>query len=687
MDAIVRSLFSNGEPMSRRQVPEIDPVSLEVMNESFIAVVREMRANMARAAYSSIIYEGRDFSCVLVDGAGQLVAMAEDNPVHIFPVPMEVAQMRARFGEDVHPGDVFLHNDPYTGGTHLNDVAMISPLLRGAEPAIYPVVRAHWGDVGGTTPGSISGKNTEILHDGVRVPILKIIEKGEINQAAFDLLLHNVRAPEERRGDFFAMLATCHTAHARLGEMAAKHGWPRMLAAKDRLLARAEASMRRGIAALPEGESAYEHFMDHDGLSLAPLRIRVKVARSGGDLEIDFRGTDPQTKGAYNVGPAMAPSAAFSVVKSLLDPGGAVNQGAFRPLRVEVPPGSLLSARYPASCAGSMEVSHAVVSALIGALAPLAPGAVTGDLKGTSNHVCVGGSDPRSGAPFLFYEFPAGGTGGFEEGDGNSAARNFTEGDFASIQSVEVVEQGQPLRVRSLTLRADSGGAGARRGGLGLRREVEVLADEALLSISSDKNLIPPFGIFGGAPGKPNRFFVERGGETLMPSGTPGKAAGFPLRRGDVLVMETSGGGGFGDPLERADAAVLADVAAGYVTEEGAREDYAVVVREGALDAEETAARRRAARAGRLAARVVQGGGEAREDSRRRCSANPATLARWSLQEGDLVELRGRRGAPLRAWMAEDAALPDGAAGLAVDGMAMLAVREGEEIFLSPIRT
>lgn len=671
--------------MSREPVPEIDPVSLEVMNESFVAVVREMRANMARAAYSSVIYEGRDFSCVLVDGTGQLVAMAEDNPVHIFPVPMEVAQMRERFGEDVHPGDVFLHNDPYTGGTHLNDVAMIAPLFHGAEPVIHPVVRAHWGDVGGTTPGSISGKNTEILHDGVRIPILRIIEKGELNQAAFDLLLHNVRVPGERRGDFFAMLAACRTAHARLGELAAKHGWPALLAAKDRLLARAEAAMRRGIAALPEGASAYEHFMDHDGRSLAPLRVRARVEKSGDDLVIDFHGTDPQTRGAYNVGPAMAPSAAFSVVKALLDPKGAINQGAFRPLVVRVEPGSLLSARHPASCAGSMEVSHAVVSALIGALAPLAPDAATGDLKGTSNHVCVGGSGADGGAPFLFYEFPAGGTGGFGEGDGNSATRNFTEGDFASIQSVEVVEQSQPLRVRSLSLRADSGGAGARRGGLGLRREVEVLAEEALLSISSDKNLIPPFGIFGGAPGKPNRFFVERGGEALAPSTTPGKAAGFPLRRGDVLVMETSGGGGFGDPLERADAAVLADVEAGYVTEEGAREDYAVVVRRGAVDAEETAARRRAAREGRLSPRVVRGDGAEREDSRRRCRVNPATLAAWGLEGGSLVELRGGRGAPLRAWTEEDEALPEGAVGLGADAMAMLAAREGGRILLCAI--
>ena len=672
--------------MSREFTGEIDPITLEVINESFVAVVREMRANMVRTAYSSIIYEGHDFSCVLVDAEGQLVAMAEDNPVHIFPVPMEVGQMLERFEGDIHPGDVFIHNDPYTGGTHLNDVAIISPLFQGERMAVYPVVRAHWGDVGGTTPGSISGKNTEILHDGVRIPILRIIEKGELNQGLLDLLLHNMRVPEERRGDFFAMLATCHTAHKRLEELAVKYGWAAILAAKDRLLDRAEASMRRKIAALPDGESMYEHFMDHDGHSLHPIRICARVEKTGDELLVDFYGTDPQTKGAYNVGPAMAPSAAFSVIKAFLDPRGAINHGAFRPLHIRVEPGSLLSARYPASCAGSMEVSHAVVSALIGATARFASDAVTGDLKGTSNHVYIGGRDAHSGAPFLFYEFPAGGTGGFAESDGNNATRNFTEGDFASIQSVEVIEQGQPLKIRELSLRADSGGAGVHRGGLGLRRGVEVLAESALLSISSDKNVIPPFGVLGGGPGKPNRFSVARGGETLAPSGTPGKAAGFPLEKGDVFAMETSGGGGFGDPFQRDIESVRADVRAGYVTEEGAREDYAVIVRDGVLDEEATRARRQAARAARRAMTLVLAGEDAREDSRRRCYMNPAALAERGLDEGTLVELRGKWGVPLRAWVEEDEGLPDNAVGLAADGVAILDAEEGDAVFLSPVK-
>ncbi len=672
--------------MSEEPNHEIDPITLEVLNESFIAVVREMRANMVRTAYSSIIYEGHDFSCVLVDGEGQLVAMAEDNPVHIFPVPMEVGEMLKRFGDEIHPGDVFLHNDPYTGGTHLNDVAMISPLFGGGEMMIYPVVRAHWGDVGGTTPGSISGKNTEILHDGIRIPILKVIERGKLNRGVVDLLFHNMRVPDERRGDFYAMLATCHTAHQRLEELAGKYGWRLILAAKQRLLDRAEASMRRRIAAIPDGDSVFEHFMDHDGHSLDPIRIRVKVTISGDELAVDFSGTDPQNEGAYNVGPAMAPSAAFSVIKAFLDPKGAVNQGAFRPLEIVTEPGSLLDARYPASCAGSMEVSHAIVSALIGAVGRFSPNSVTGDLKGTSNHIYIGGNDPQTGKPFLFYEFPAGGTGGFEEHDGNNATRNFTDGDFASIQSIEVIEQAHPLKLRKVCLREDSGGAGLHRGGLGLRREVEILADDALLSISSDKNMIPPFGVFGGGPGSPNRFAVERNGETLPPSETPGKAAGFRLRRGDVVIIETSGGGGFGDPLDRDPEQVFGDTIAGYVSDEDALRKYGVFLRGSAVDEEQTLLHRCTILMNRNSLKAVQKKEIHRKNSRRRCHVHPESAKRMTLSQDALVEIRGRLGAPLRAWIEIDSEMARESLGLDSLGLTIVGVKHGEEIFIAPIK-
>src|SRR3954468_17334669 len=225
----------------------LDPVTLEVIQESMISIVREMRANLIATAYSSVIHEAHDFSCVLVDGQGQIVAMAEDNPSHIFPVPWSVRAMNERFAGDIHPGDVFLHNDPYTGGTHLNDIAMIYPVFTDGAPLLFPVVRAHWSDVGGTTPGSISGKNTEILHDGVRIPILKVASGGKLNDSLLELLFANMRLPRERRGDFLSTWGTCQVAERRIQELTGRYGVKTMRDAMTQLLDRADRRMRQRI--------------------------------------------------------------------------------------------------------------------------------------------------------------------------------------------------------------------------------------------------------------------------------------------------------------------------------------------------------------------------------------------------------------------------------------------------------
>ena len=293
-----------------RFAPAVDPIELEIIQEAMISIVREMRVNLVATAYSSIICEAYDFSCVLIDGKGQIVALAEDNPSHIFPVPWSVRQMFDTFGEDIRPGDVFFHNDPYTGGTHLNDIAMMFPVFADGRLVLFPPVRAHWGDVGGTTPGSISGKSTEIFHDGVRLPIVKIASGGEFNQGPFDVMTANMRVPRERRGD--------------------------------------------------------------------------------------FTGSSSQTRAAMNAGPAVAATGAFIVLKAFLDPLDRINHGNFRPITITTPEGSFFNAWYPASCAGSSEVRHAAISAALGAMSQAMPERMAGDVKGTSNHIYIGG---RAGNP------------------------------------------------------------------------------------------------------------------------------------------------------------------------------------------------------------------------------------------------------------------------------------------------
>lgn len=663
----------------------LDPITLEIIQEAMISVVREMRANLIATAYSSIIYEAHDFSCVLMDGTGQIIAQAEDNPSHIFPIPWSVRAMRDRFGDDIHPGDVFLHNDPYTGGTHLNDIAMVYPVFSAERLVLFPVVRAHWGDVGGTTAGSISGKSTEIFQDGIRIPVLKVANRGVLDESVLDLLFANMRVPRERRGDFLSTWGTCQVAERRISEIMAKFGVDTVEEAMRRLLDRAERRMRRRIAALPDGDYAYEHYLDPVGSAGEPVKARVRVEVCGDAITVDFAGSSPQVAGPLNSGAAVAATGAFIVLKAFLDPAKPINHGNFRPITVRVPEGTFLNASYPASCAGSSEVRNAAISAVLGAMGQAVPERITGDIKGTSNHIYIAGLDPRDGEPFLFYEYPAGGTGGFPEADGNNVVRNFAEGDFGSIQPAEAVEHEAPLLIERCEVRTDSCGAGRHRGGFGLRRDIRVLVDGASLSVVSEKNILPPFGVFGGMPGAPNQFMVLRDGREVPPSDTPGKVAGFRLHQGDVVSVRTSGGGGWGDPLDRDPALVLADLRDGYLTAETARSAFGVIVRDGQLDEVGTTLLRRELRAGRLRFCLVFEAEPADAIGRRVCGLAPAAIARLGAKVGDPVEIVGAAGPALRAWVRTDLDLPFDAIRLGSLAQSILRVSLGGALEVRPL--
>jgi N-methylhydantoinase B len=670
----------------------IDPITLEVLREAFVSIVREMRVTLVRTAYSSVLYEGEDFSCVLMDGQAQIVAMSKghDHPLHIVPIAWSMRSVREKFGENIHPGDIFLHNDPYTGGTHLNDVAMIYPLFAPGtggrdELFVFPVVRAHWGDVGGMSAGSLSGAATEIYQEGVRIPPIRVVERGRPNQAALDLIFANMRGPREREGDFDAMIGTCRKAAERVEALAARYGAVTVRAAVTELMDRAEARMRKAIRALRDGEYFYEAHLESGRQRLEPLSVRARVTVAGDTIAVDLTGTSPQTAGPTNVGPAMAPTGAFTIVKAFLDPGADVNSGAFRPLSVVTPRGTIVNADPPAPCGGMVEVKYCVESAVMGALAQALDGKVTGDLKGGGNHCYVGGPHPSTGETFIFYEYPAGGTGGFDGGDGSNAVRAWTESDMTTVQPVEAVEQLYPVRVERLALREDSGGPGRWRGGLGLTREVRILSAGARLSVLAEKAVLPPFGVCGGAAGASNRFWVRRNGVTVEPSPLPGKVGSFPLQQGDVVLMETSGGGGFGDPLDRAPERVVADVKEGYVTAAAAQAIYGVVAGDSALDAVAIERQRETLRARRI--RVRLGGGEGLEtDAGRAIRVDADTAAGLGVAVGAVVEVVNPRGAPLRAWVA-DIGGPRRRAAVAPIALRMLGVADGSEVELRAVHS
>ena len=626
---------------------------LELIRESLVAVVAEMRANVIRSSFSSIIYEGHDFSCALVAADGRLVAQGEaDNPIHIFAVPYSTAEVVAAFGGDIHEGDLFLHNDPYTGGTHLNDVLMLFPVFHAGRLAMFAATRCHWGDVGGMTPGSLSGRVKEIYQEGLRITPTRICERGRMNTAYLNLLFDNMRVSRERRGDFKTMLGTSRKAAEHLRRLFDRFGGDVLLAATEELIARAERVMRERIAGVPDGVYRAEGYLDSDGHGTEPLVGRLELTVTGDRLVADFSGSSPQTMGPTNVGPAMAFNAVASIVKSFLDPDTPVNHGSFNPIDIVNPPGSFLNATLPAPCGGMVECRALMCGLVVSALGQAMPDKLVGDLKGGANHVYISGPHPAREGIFLLYEYPAGGTGATRGSDGNHAVRAFPEGDFNAVQSVEVVEAQCPVRVERYGIRTGSCGDGEFRGGCGLARDIRILVPGASLSVLADKNVIPPFGVAAGIGGAANRFTVVRGGETIEPSPVPGKVGGFALQVDDVVRMESSGGGGYGDPLARDPARVRADVALGYLSAAQARARYGVVLDgAGEIDTPGTAAARERLRAARVTARLRASNEDESRGARRLVTLPRALAASLGIGEGDLVELvTDRSGAALRAW-------------------------------------
>lgn len=680
-------------PISVREA-DIDPITLELVQERMIALVGEMRAYLSRTAYSMNIHEAQDFSCALLDRTGQLVAKGlQDHVLHIIPVSSATRLVIERFEGRIAAGDVFLHNDPYSGGTHLNDIAFIRPVFVDNAIAFFVCVRAHWEDVGGMSPGSLSGNATEIYQEGVRIPPIKMVDQGTVAEAAFELLMANVRMPDKSQGDFRAMLGTCELGERKIVEMMAKYGAATVLACAARLIQRSELRMRRAIAEIPDGRHEYEFHLENGGGSPLPIRARVALTVEGDEIVVDFEGSSPTVRGPINTGPSMAPMMTFACLKSLLDPTGAINAGTMAPIRVVLPKGSYLNAERPAACSGMAEATFSVATTLLGALASMLPDRAVGDLKGAGNNFYIGGTHASTGKPFLLYEFAAGGSGAVRGIDGNNGCRTFLEGDFGSIQPVEVVENECALIVERSELRVDTGGPGQFRGGLGIDRRIQVLADDAGLSYIGDKIHIPPFGVIGGESSGANAFGVIRADREFDPAPMPGKVTGYRLERGDIAFSRSAGGGGYGDPLEREAGRVLQDVVYGYVSERGAYNDYGVVLRRVGtgrvtspehwqVDEEETRRQRLEMRGKRDEMVLVIANRPTSIDGRHVCFAAAETMAALGVAAGDVIEILNPTGAPLRLWI-EEADVPTRAVAVDDASLRILKTSTGQ---IRPVR-
>jgi N-methylhydantoinase B len=539
----------------------------------------------------------------------------------------------------------------------LNDVTLLCPVFDAAGKLMFfPAVRAHWVDVGGMVPGSYSGLSTNVYQEGVRIPPIKIISRGQIDRAAMTLLMANMRVPEEREGDFHASLGACKVAEQRIHGVVAKYGMDKVREAVRINLDRTERRLRDRIRELPDGDYVFEDYLEfYNQGRLDPVLARIKLTVAGDQLIADFEGTNPQVPGVVNCSLAVAGAGVFVAVKATLDPGGAVNEGAFRPITLKAPEASIFDVRNDAPAGAHGEVRKRAVSLTMGALAQVIPDLVCGDLCGSSFPNAIGGWNRRRNRQYVYYESPAGGNGGFAGGDGPSAFVNIDFGNLPSIHNVESIENEMPLLVESCALRIDGGGEGRQRGGVGMVRRIRVLDDEASYSVLSDRAVLPPWGVHGAGSAAPYHLSIERGAD-IIEFDTPGKVTGYPVYRDDVVVMRSSGGGGYGDPLERDADLVRRDVSFGVVSAERAASGYGVVLdASGAVDGSATEAERSSIRRLRRYLRVVAddtidayAGAKGKRRVVRLAAQDAADLGAGNY---DLAELLGANPAPLRGWV------------------------------------
>jgi N-methylhydantoinase B len=553
----------------------IEAIELEVVKASLSGIVQEMQNSLFRTGFSTIVRESQDASCALMNARGEVVAQHVVLPLHIGAFPACAAAIIAAFGADMAPGDAFIINHPYEGGSpHAPDIAVITPAFIGSELFGFCGSIAHKSDIGGPVPGSCSGQAREIFNEGLHLPAVRYQRAYRPNTDLERLIGANSRTPELVLGDIRGQLGADRLGERRLEELVGKFGKRDLLACFDRLLESSQAKVKAAIAEWKDGRFEAERFVDDDGIDLErPVRIHVVVDKQGDTLHFDFSGSADQTKGPANIRPPLVQAACVYALISLIDANIYVSSGLARGFAMTAREGSVLNPRFPAPVNTYNPTIHALVDAIFAAMSHLAPGKVRADGSG-SRSIILGGRNTNSGKSYVQYEIIAGGAGARATKDGASGIT--VNQSNAKIAPIEIIESEFPTRITRFELLADSGGAGEFRGGLGIRREYLNLAD-ARFSIRSMRHSIPPSGCAGGDSGRPGDIWINP--DTAAAKRLPTRYADYPLRAGDLFRLDTPGGGGHGDPLARNPERVLADVREGVMSKEAAERDYGVVLK------------------------------------------------------------------------------------------------------------
>ena len=560
---------------------DIDPITLSVIQAGLQQVCDEMDLTFSRSAFSPVIAEANDRSDGIYDAeTGELIAQGELG-LPVFVGTMQFSTMTLidfiKTGKALPPeeGDVYIINDPYLGGTHLMDVRFAMPFYYEGKLFSWLSNTGHWPDIGGSVPGGFSANATEVEQEGLRLPPVKLVKRGEMDQEIYAIICSNIRIADQRIGDIKAQIAALKVGARQLTALLDRYGTDTVKSAVREWRGRAAQQMRAKITQIPDGTYRGEAWVDSDGVVDEPLRIAVSIEKKDGDLYFDFEGSSPPCRGPMNSVIATTRSSVYLAMKHIF-PEVPINAGTFDPLHIKDPDGTFLYAKYPRPVSGcAAEVSQRIAEAVFAALVEPLPDIVTAAPAGSSGNFALGGYDPEKDRSFVMYQISGGGYGGNADHDG--LTNGCSTIGISKTQPIEVLEQYYPVLFHEYGLREGSGGAGKQRGGFGVNYTVELRRGEAQASFVMDHGRVGPQGALGGGDGGKNTVTVRRGGESYTPEHLS-KDQDIPIQPGDIVAVGTPGGGGFGNPFERDPDAVLQDVRRGYYTVDQAQALFGVVL-------------------------------------------------------------------------------------------------------------
>ncbi len=543
-----------------------DPYTLEIIKSALVAIGDEMFLTMARTSMSPIIYEALDFSVGITDAKGELIAQGQGTTVLLAMIDSFVRDILEKFGEGrICDGDVFIGNDPYRGGgTHLSDFGIATPIFHDGVLVAFAVNKAHWLDVGGAVPGSFSTNATEIFQEGIQMPICKIIEGGTLRQDIFDIIMANIRLPQESAGDMWAGVAANGVAERRVRELFDKYGHDAVLAAKEELLDYGETMAKHELAGLMKGEFFAEDLIDDDGLSDTPLKVMVKVTITDDKFVADFTGSAPQTLGPINNSRTGLTSAVRLIFKAITNPQIPANSGSFRPIEIICPDRTVFTAERPAPVSTYWETLMYGVDLIWRALAPHVTERLGAGHMLSVCSVVFAGTHADTGKSTILVQPLVGGWGGSEEKDGESGQFAAADGETYNVP-IEITEARYGVQVDQYAFHNEDGGHGEFRGGKGVVLDYRMRTDDFVATGSFGRFKFPPWGMAGGLDGSPNHLDIIRADGTRE---VHGKVTGTRLAKGDVVRMVTATGGGWGDPKKRSKAALAEDLRNGFLTQE-----------------------------------------------------------------------------------------------------------------------